>query len=201
MRRSPRSSASAGASSSRLRRTAVRVARPAPIPCRLPPRPDRRVRIAATRRPVSPTVCSMALSMSRPDPSSPDAVAAATFSTGRRGFDQGEVRDFLRMVAAELARLQERERYLERELRTAQRAAPNPAIALDEEVVTRLLGEEASRILATSREAASQIKVRAEETAARIVGDAADEGQRVREEAQVEAARRRQDAAADAESE
>ena len=143
----------------------------------------------------------MALSFSRPDPSSPDAVAGAAFSTGRRGFDQNEVRDFLRMVAAELARLQERERYLERELRTAQRNAPNPAIALDEEVVTRLLGEEAARILATSREAASHIKVRAEEAAARIVGEAADEGQRVREEAQIEAARRRQDAAADAESE
>lgn len=143
----------------------------------------------------------MALSFSRPDPSSPDAVAGATFSTGRRGFDQTEVRDFLRMVAAELARLQERERYLERELRTAQRGAPNPAIALDEEVVTRLLGEEAARILATSREAATQIKVRAEDAAARIVGEAADEAQRVREEAQVEAARRRQDAAADAESE
>ena len=126
---------------------------------------------------------------------------AASFATGRRGFDQSEVRDFLRMVAAELARLQERERYLDRELRTAQRGGPNPAIALDEEVVTRMLGEEAARILATAREAATQIKVRAEEAAARIVRDAADEGQRVREEAQVEAARRRQDAAADAESE
>src|SRR6476646_11418411 len=93
----------------------------------------------------------MAVSFSRPDPSSPDAVASATFSTGRRGFDQNEVRDFLRMVAAELARLQERERYLDRELRTAQRVGPNPVVALDEEVVTKLLGEEAARILATSR--------------------------------------------------
>ena len=143
----------------------------------------------------------MALSMSRPDPSSPDAVASATFSTGRRGFDQNEVRDFLRMVAAELARLQERERYLDRELRTAQRGGPNPVVALDEEVVTKLLGEEAARILATSREAATQIKVRAEDAATRIVRDAADEAQHIREEAQIEGARRRQDAAADAESE
>src|SRR3954467_4551561 len=112
----------------------------------------------------------MAISFSRPDPSSPASVSAAQFQTARRGFDQGEVRDFLRMVAAELARLQERERYLERELRTAQRATPNPAIAPNREGVTRLLGEEAARILATSREAASQIKVRAEEAAARIVG-------------------------------
>src|SRR5580765_5581215 len=119
----------------------------------------------------------MALSMSRPDPSSPDAVASATFSTGRRGFEQSEVRDLLRMVAAELARLQERERYLDRELRTAQRMAPQAAVALDEEVVTRLLGEEAARILQTAREAASHIKVRAEENAARLVREATDEAQ------------------------
>ena len=47
----------------------------------------------------------MAISFSRPDPSSPSAVGAASFPVARRGYDQGEVRDFLRMVAAELARL------------------------------------------------------------------------------------------------
>jgi hypothetical protein len=105
------------------------------------------------------------------------------------------------MVAAELARLQERERFLDRELRNAQRGATNANVALDEEVVTRLLGEEAARILSTAREAASSIKVRAEDNAARILREATDEAQRLREEAQVEAARRRQDAAADAEAE
>lgn len=141
------------------------------------------------------------MSFSRPDPSSPNAVSSATFPASRKGFDQGEVRDFLRMVAAELARLQEREKFLERELRVAQRSGANPAVALDEEVVTRLLGEEAARILQTAREAASQIKVRAEESAARVLREATDEAQRLREEAEVEAARRRQDAAADAEAE
>ncbi|MFN5605929.1 MAG: DivIVA domain-containing protein, partial [Actinomycetes bacterium] len=43
----------------------------------------------------------MAISFSRPDPSSPTAVAGATFPSARRGFDQNEVRDFLRMVSAE----------------------------------------------------------------------------------------------------
>ena len=142
----------------------------------------------------------MALSFSRPDPSSPDAVASAGFSTSRRGYDQNEVRDLLRMVAAEMARLQERERFLERELRTAQRST-NPAIALDDEVVTKMLGEEAARILQTAREAASQIKIRSEDAAARVLREATDEAQRLREEAEVEAARRRQDASADAESE
>ena len=143
----------------------------------------------------------MALSFSRPDPSSPDAIASAAFSTSRRGYDQTEVRDLLRMVAAEMARLQEREKFLERELRTAQRGSTNSVVALDEEVVTRMLGEEAARILQTAREAASQIKIRSEDGASRMLREATDEAQRLREEAEVEAARRRQDASADAESE
>ena len=105
------------------------------------------------------------------------------------------------MVAAELARLQEREKFLEREVRTAQRAAPNAAVALDEEVVTRMLGEEAARILHTAREAATQIKVRAEEGAGRLLREATDEAQRVRQEAEIESARRRHDASSDAEAE
>ncbi len=104
------------------------------------------------------------------------------------------------MVAAEMARLQEREKFLERELRSAQ-SNPNPAVALDEEVVTRMLGEEAARILQSAREASTQIKNRTEDGAARMMREAADEAQRVREEAEVEAARRRQDATADAEAE
>ncbi len=143
----------------------------------------------------------MAISFSRPDPSSPVAVSTANFSVGRRGYEPDEVREFLRMVAAELARLQEREKFLERELRTAQRSAPSPAIALDEEVVTRMLGEEAARILSTAREAASQIKMRAEDGASRVLRDATDEAQRLREEADLESARRRQDAASDADAE
>ncbi len=142
----------------------------------------------------------MALSFSRPDPSSPSAVAAATFSNARKGFEPAEVREFLRMVAAELARLQERERFLEREVRTVQRG-PVSTAALDEDVVTRLLGEEAARILQAAREAASQIKIRAEEGASRLLRDATDEAHRVREEAEIESARRRADATADAEAE
>ena len=143
----------------------------------------------------------MAMSLSRPDPSSPNQIASAAFAPSRKGFDQAEVRDFLRMVAAELARLQEREKFLEREVRAAQRNAPNLAVALDEEVVTRMLGEEAARILATAREGASNIKVRAEEAAERLLREAHDEAQRVREEAVIEAERIRRDASADADAE
>ena len=143
----------------------------------------------------------MAMSFARPDPSSPNSVASATFAMSRRGFDQGEVRDFLRMLAAELARLQEREKFLERELRTAQRSAPHAAVVLDDEVVTKMLGEETARILQAAREAANQIRSRSEEQAARLVREATDEAQRRREEAEIETSRRRQDATADAEAE
>ncbi len=143
----------------------------------------------------------MAISFSRPDPSSPAAVAAATFSTARRGFEPTEVRDLLRMVAAELGRLQEREKFLERELRNAQQRPSAVAAALDEDLVTKLLGEEAARILSTAREAATQIKTRAEDGAARLLRESTEEAQRLREEAEVESARKRGDATKDADAE
>jgi DivIVA domain-containing protein len=143
----------------------------------------------------------MAMSFSRPDPASPAAVADASFGTGRRGFDQGEVRDFLRMVAAELGRLQERERFLERELRDAQSNPDLNAVELDDAALTRLLGEETARVLTTARASANEIRDKAEKSGAQLLMEASDEAARVREEADIEAARRRADAAADAEAE
>ena len=143
----------------------------------------------------------MAISFSRPDPSSPAAVGSAAFPVNRRGFDQGEVRDFLRMVAAELARLQERERFLESELRTMQTRGMSAPGRLDEETVTTLLGEEAARVLSTARDASTQIRDRAEESATRLVKDAAEDAARIRESAHIEAARIHEDAVRDAEQE
>jgi DivIVA domain-containing protein len=143
----------------------------------------------------------MAMSFARPDPSSPASVADAAFGTGRRGFDQGEVRDFLRMVAAELGRLQERERFLERELRTAQSNPDLASVQLDDQALTRLLGEETARVLTTARESAAEIRQKAEQSASQLLSEASDEAARMREEAEIEASRRRSDAAADAEAE
>ena len=143
----------------------------------------------------------MAISFSRPDPSSPTAVAGATFPSSRRGFDQNEVRDFLRMVSAEISRQQERITFLERELLNSQQAGAAPQVELNEETITELLGEETARIVQAAREAAGKIKVRSEETATRLVREATDEAARVREDAELEAARVRQDAASDAEAE
>lgn len=143
----------------------------------------------------------MAISFSRPDPSSPAAVGSAAFPTGRRGFDQAEVRDFLKMVAAEMARLQERERFLESEMRAMQTRGLSAPGRLDEETVTTLLGEEAARVLTAARDASTQIRDRAEESATRLVKDAAEDAVRIRESAVLEAARIRDDSGADAESE
>jgi DivIVA domain-containing protein len=144
----------------------------------------------------------VAISFSRPDPSSPASVADATFGTARRGFDQQEVRDFLRMVAAELARLQERERFLERELRTAQASSVAGSVGpLDDEAATRLLGEEAAHILQAAREGGASIRARAEDGAAQLLREAGDDARRMREEAELEAGRRRADAAADSDAE
>ena len=143
----------------------------------------------------------MAISFSKPDPSSPAAVGSAQFNVTRRGFDQGEVRDFLRMVSAELARLQEREKFLESEMRAMQtRGLSDPGV-LDEATVTTLLGEETARVLSVAREAAQQMRDRAAETAERIVREAASEVARIREEAEIEASRRRSDASSDSEAE
>ena len=143
----------------------------------------------------------MAISFSRPDPSSPSAVSGASFPTSRRGFDQEEVRDFLRMVAAELGRLQERERFLESELKAMQTRGLSGPGRLDEETVTALLGEEAARVLTTAREASTKIRERAEESATRLVKEATEDASRIREAAQADAQRIRDDAAADANSE
>ncbi len=143
----------------------------------------------------------MAMPFARPDPSSPASIADAGFSTSRRGFDQAEVREFLRMIAAELGRLQERERFLERELRTAQTNPDLSTAQLDDAALTRLLGEETARVLTTARESAAEIRQKAEQAAAQLVSEASDEATRIREEAEIEASRRRSDAAADAEAE
>ena len=142
----------------------------------------------------------MAMSFSRPDPSSPTSIADASFGTSRRGFDQAEVRDFLRMVGAEFGRLRERERFLERELDTAQ-AQSDVRGPVDEETMIQVLGEESVRVLTTARESANEIRSKAEQAAAQLLHEAGDEATRVREEADIEASRRRADAAADAESE
>jgi hypothetical protein len=107
----------------------------------------------------------------------------------------------LRGVSAELARLQERERFLESELRAMQTRGLSAPGALDEEMVTALLGEETARVLTSAREAAKQQIARAAETAERLVREASSDAARIRQEAEIESSRKRNDAVADVEAE
>ena len=143
----------------------------------------------------------MALDFQRPDPSSPAAVASAQFTVSRRGYREEEVRDFLRQVSVELARLLERERFLESELKALQARGPVDVAAIDEAAVTELLGAEAARVLTSAREAAQAMRDRAAESAEQIVRDASREATRLLEESTLEASRRRSDVSGEAEQE
>ena len=142
----------------------------------------------------------MAMSFSRSDPASPAQVADASFSTSRRGFDQDEVSDFLRMVSAEMSRMSERIRFLEREVDAAQ-TSPSVSARLDEETLTRLLGEETARVLSAARTSANEIRQKAELAASQLVAEASNEALRIRSDIETEAVRLRADASADAEAE
>jgi len=133
------------------------------------------------------------ISFSRPDPGSPAAVGSAQFGVVRRGYDQEEVRDFLRMVSSELARVHDRVRFLESELKAQQTLGLSDPGALDEETIAALVGEETARVLAVAREAAQQIRSHAAEEAERALRDAEHEARRVREEAMLDAVRQRTD--------
>ncbi len=135
------------------------------------------------------------------DPKSPASVAAAQFTTARRGYATDEVTALLRDVAAELDRLQAREAELVAELdqlRAEREASPDQ---LDEATAARLVDEETLRVLQTARESASQIKVRAEEGAARILRDATEQADQIRIDAQKSAQDIRSSATTDAAAE
>ena len=143
----------------------------------------------------------MALDFQRPDPSSPAAVASAQFTVTRRGYREEEVRDFLRQVSVEMARLLERERFLQNELQAMQSRGAIDVATIDEATITELLGAEAARVLSAAREAAQAMRDRAAESAEQIVREASREATRMLEESKVEASRRRSDVSSEAEQE
>lgn len=111
-----------------------------------------------------------------------DEVGRRTFSTSFRGFDQGEVRAYLEVVAAEFATLQARVADLERELEEAARPAAAPT--LDVATLTSMVGEETARVLRAAQDAAEDLRTRAEEGAARTLTEAHEEAARIRSAAE-----------------
>ena len=102
------------------------------------------------------------------DSSSPAAVATATFSQVRKGYDSNEVRSFLQDVSAALTRAHTAEADARTRLDTALveleslRAKPPMPAELDEATVSNLLGQEAARVLTTAREGAASLRARVE---------------------------------------
>jgi DivIVA domain-containing protein len=105
----------------------------------------------------------------------PPAVAAEevtrrTFSTSFRGYDQGEVRDFLAQIADGLRDIDRRQDEMAARLKEAQQKAAHPAF--DDDVLTTALGEEAARVLHSARAAAADIRHKGEQNAAEAIEEA-----------------------------
>src|SRR5690606_7211000 len=79
----------------------------------------------------------------------PDAVAAQSFTTVRKGYEPDEVRAFLLAVASTMRDAKLRYEDMERRLVEVERRAADPK-DLDEHAVTQLLGEETARVLETA---------------------------------------------------
>jgi DivIVA domain-containing protein len=112
----------------------------------------------------------------------PDQLAGKTFSSSFRGFDQDEVRVYLLSLADQLRELKGSYVDLQRRLEATQaRVIDQPD--LDEEQLTRLLGEETARVLSSAREAATHIRAKAEDNVARMVREAAEQADETRQAA------------------
>jgi DivIVA domain-containing protein len=118
-----------------------------------------------------------------PDPAlSPELIQAQAFTSSFRGYDQGEVRDFLHRVAAEIRALRERASQLESAWHSAEERAARPPV-LDEDTLMAAVGEETAAILRAARGAAADMRSRAGDDAERIVNEAHSEADRIRAEA------------------
>jgi DivIVA domain-containing protein len=141
------------------------------------------------------------------DPTSPASIAVAEFATGRRGYDNAEVRAFLNAVSLEMSRVKEREMSLASELDALrselailkQNSVARSAVDLDEATVASLLGEEAARVLTTAREGAAQLRARAEREMEAERAQVAEALEHERTAASEESHRIRTEAATDAE--
>lgn len=121
-------------------------------------------------------------------PLSPEEIAHRSFPTSFRGFDTGEVRAYLARVADELRAAAADEREFQRRLGEAEHRALHPV--LDQATLSRAVGEEMARLLASAQEAAQELRTKAEENAGRILREAHDHAQRVRDDADRVLARR-----------
>ena len=123
---------------------------------------------------------------------SPETVANRSFANSFRGFDQAEVKMFLKRVSEELEAAAQREAELRRSLHEAMARAAHPEI--DEEILTNALGEHTARLLTNARETAAAIVSDAETRAARMLQEGEGRIARMRAEAETLLSRRAEEA-------
>jgi len=126
-------------------------------------------------------------------PIDPDRILDKTFATVKKGVDPVEVQRYLLQVSNQLKTSQTRVSELERQLDQARRqsAEHDP---IDPSNLTKLLGEETTRVLDAAQSAAAEIRAKAEENVARLLREAREESVRLREDAETLVARRTQEA-------
>src|ERR1700733_11823518 len=113
------------------------------------------------------------------DPSlSPELIQAQAFSSGFRGYDQSEVREFLGRVATEVRALRDRTDHLESAWHSAEERAARPPV-LDEDTLMAAVGEEKASILRAARGAAADLRARAVQETERMIADAEARAQEI----------------------
>lgn len=122
----------------------------------------------------------------------PDEIARREFANVFRGYDPAEVRTFLSQLAEQHAESSDRIAGLQRALIETEERVKNPE--LDEETVTKLLGEQTTQILRSAREAANEVRNKAEEDISRQLREAHEVTTRMREEAEALLAERTEEA-------
>lgn len=111
----------------------------------------------------------------------PDEIARREFNSAFRGYEPAEVRAFLAQLSEQAAEMADVRAELQLALADAENRVGNPE--LDEETVTRLLGEQTAQILRSAREAAAEIRQRAEDEVSTSLREAHEASTRMREEA------------------
>ena len=126
-------------------------------------------------------------------PIDPDRIIDKTFATVKKGVDPVEVQRYLLQISNQLKNSQARVAELERQVEQARRqsAEHDP---IDPSNLTKLLGEETTRVLDAAQSAAAEIRAKAEENVARLLREAREEAVRLREDAETLVARRTQEA-------
>ncbi|MFI5046390.1 MAG: DivIVA domain-containing protein [Acidimicrobiia bacterium] len=109
-----------------------------------------------------------------------DDVAERSFSQVKRGYDETEVRAFLRLVADELSSAANQARELAARVQSLEGRLAMPTPPPSDQDLIAALGEETARVLGQAREAAVELRTKAEEHARTLVREAQEGARQLR---------------------